>query len=156
MVSVKRFARNLIKNDLVFGIADSISGFVPYKKVLRDSNFVKSKLNEIPDPIILDYGSSKIQLDRKSSHDRDLYWDYLNGDYLDPLLSQLLKSSLEPGDIFLDIGANNGFYSLLASPLIGRNGMVFAFELSVKTFERMKNNINLNGFKTLTPQIIRE
>lgn len=149
MVSVKSFARNLIRNDIVFGATDSIISLVPHKRVLGDSDFVKRNLDKIPDPVILDYGSFKLQLDRNSSHDRDVYWDYLNGDYLDPLLSQVLKYHLKPGSVFLDIGANNGFFSLLASPLVGTNGIVYAFEPSVQTFERMKNNINLNNFKNI-------
>ena len=120
IVSVKRLARSLIQNDLAFGITDTIFGLVPHRRVLGESDFVKRKLDKIPDPIILDYGSFKIQLDRNSSHDRDVYWDYLNGDYLDPLLSEVLKSYLKPGNIFLDIGANNGFFSLLASPFFRR------------------------------------
>ena len=41
---------------------------------------------------------------------------------------KILKNRLNPGDIFLDIGANIGFYSLLASDIIGKGGSIFSFE----------------------------
>lgn len=106
-------------------------------------------MNKIIEPIIINYESFKINLNRNSSHDRDISWNYLNGNYYDPLLSQLLKSSLKVGDVFLDIGANYGFFSLLASTLVGSNGIVWAFEPSLSTFERLNKNIKLNGFKNI-------
>ncbi|MGB0384279.1 MAG: hypothetical protein ACPGWR_05575 [Ardenticatenaceae bacterium] len=36
--------------------------------------------------------------------------------------TQLLQKVLRPGDIFLDIGANVGYYSLVASQLVGDEG----------------------------------
>jgi hypothetical protein len=55
MTSVKIFSRSLIENDIVFGAADSFLGLVPHKRVLGESDFVKRKLDNIPDPVILDY-----------------------------------------------------------------------------------------------------
>lgn len=65
MVSIKSFLRSLIKNDIVFGATDSILGLIPHKRVLGESDFVMNKLDKIPDPVILDYGSFKFQLDRR-------------------------------------------------------------------------------------------
>ena len=55
MTSVKIFSRSLIENDIVFGAADSFLGLVPHNRVLGESDFVKRKLDNIPDPVILDY-----------------------------------------------------------------------------------------------------
>ena len=37
---------------------------------------------------------------------------------------KLIRSLLQPGDTFVDVGANIGYYSVLASRLVGRNGSV--------------------------------
>lgn len=149
MVLIKRFKRMVLQNDFVFGFVDSILSSTPHKKTLGNSDFVKRELNKLTNPIILNYESFKIKLDRNSSHDRDVFWDYLQGNYYDPLLSQILKSTLRVGDTFLDIGANNGFFSLLASSLVGADGIVLAFEPTISTFRRLNENIKLNCFKNI-------
>jgi FkbM family methyltransferase len=47
---------------------------------------------------------------------------------------------LKPGETFLDIGANIGIYSLVASKLVGRDGRVIAFE----PVENIHNKLTLN------------
>jgi FkbM family methyltransferase len=62
----------------------------------------------------------------------------------DPWESQLVQKLLCPGDIFLDIGANIGYYSMLASLKVGDNGQVIAFEpvpeLQKKINETIRGN----------------
>lgn len=43
-------------------------------------------------------------------------------------LAKFLIKHLDDGDVFFDIGANLGYYSLLASGLVGERGSVYAFE----------------------------
>lgn len=52
---------------------------------------------------------------------------------------------LQPGDVFLDVGANIGVYSLLAASRIGDTGKVISFEAGRRAFERLNENIALNG-----------
>lgn len=49
------------------------------------------------------------------------------------------------GDTFVDIGANVGYYTLLASHLVGEEGMVFAFEPDPVNFRILEKNVRLNG-----------
>lgn len=56
------------------------------------------------------------------------------------LLSQLLA----PGMVFVDVGANEGLYTLFASKRVGSGGLVFAFEPSTREFERLEQNVLLN------------
>lgn len=58
---------------------------------------------------------------------------------------------LRKGDIFFDIGANIGLFSLVAAKRIGETGKIFAFEPSPKTFLRLKENIVLNKFENIIP-----
>jgi FkbM family methyltransferase len=48
------------------------------------------------------------------------------------------------GSVWYDLGANVGFYSLLASTLVGNEGMVFSFEPSPRNLEYLSKHIELN------------
>ncbi len=50
------------------------------------------------------------------------------------------------GDIVLDLGANQGFFTCYAAHLGAR---VYAFEPDPKSFERLVSNVELNGFSEL-------
>ena len=58
-----------------------------------------------------------------------------------------LARFLRPNDIFVDVGANIGLYSVLAAPLVGDGGRVIAFEPCRRTFGRLSENIRRNGFQ---------
>ena len=62
-------------------------------------------------------------------------------------LSKLFFKILEPGDCVIDIGANVGYFTVLASNLVGTIGTVYSFEASLRTFRRLefvRNNPNRN------------
>lgn len=58
-------------------------------------------------------------------------------------------SLVENNSVILDIGANIGYYSLLATDKFPEV-KVYAFEPAPKTFDSLKNNINLNGYKNIS------
>ncbi len=58
--------------------------------------------------------------------------------------SRVLKSILTPGDVFVDIGAHVGYFSILASSLIGEKGEVFAFEPAPSMQKSFLRNLDLN------------
>jgi FkbM family methyltransferase len=60
------------------------------------------------------------------------------------------KKVLREGDIFIDIGANIGLYSLIASPIVGNSGKVISFEPAPKTYARLKENIKLNNLTNIS------
>lgn len=57
------------------------------------------------------------------------------------LIQQLLKE----GDVFVDVGANIGFLSMVASRKVGANGKVYAFEAVPDTANILQSNLDLNG-----------
>lgn len=59
--------------------------------------------------------------------------------------TEALEKMLRPDDVFVDIGANIGWYSLIAS-LHAPEGEVHAFEPVPFIFEKAKRNWELNGF----------
>ncbi len=58
---------------------------------------------------------------------------------------------LKRGDIVFDIGANVGFYSLLAAELVGPAGKVFSFEPLPENFNYLQKHIEINGYKNIFP-----
>ena len=66
-----------------------------------------------------------------------------------PIISIIKK--LKHDDIFVDIGANIGFFSLIASSCIGEGGRVYSFEPSQREFIRLLSNIELNNTNNIFP-----
>jgi FkbM family methyltransferase len=66
--------------------------------------------------------------------------------WITDLFTQLVK----PGMTVVDIGANFGYYTILAAANVGRRGKVFALEPHPRNFEILKKNINVNGFESFT------
>lgn len=60
-----------------------------------------------------------------------------------------LRKYLRKSDIFLDIGANIGLYSLHAAQVIGSTGRVYAFEPAPITFSRLILNVETNNFNEI-------
>jgi FkbM family methyltransferase len=69
----------------------------------------------------------------------------------DDLAQSFVKKNLKEGDVFLDIGANVGFYSLLAASIVGEKGRVVAIEPYPKTFAALKATVERNGIKNILP-----
>ncbi|MFT3807425.1 FkbM family methyltransferase [Arenimonas sp.] len=55
-----------------------------------------------------------------------------------------MQSVLRPGDWFIDIGANHGSYSLLASKLVGRAGYVTSVEANPEIAACLRKSMQLN------------
>ena len=70
--------------------------------------------------------------------------------YYEEGLTRMVLECVKSGMIFFDIGAHFGYYTLLASRLVGDKGQVHAFEPSPTAFQILKlnagkrNNVQLN------------
>jgi len=65
---------------------------------------------------------------------------------LEPPVQEALRRLLAPGDVFYDIGANVGFFTLVGARLVGPEGRVVAFEPVPWCARAVGRNIELNGF----------
>jgi len=63
----------------------------------------------------------------------------------EPLETAVLCESLKEGDTFVDVGANIGYYTLLAAKRVGPKGRVIAFEPEPTNFAILKRNVEANG-----------
>jgi len=61
-----------------------------------------------------------------------------------------LQETLKPGSIFLDIGANGGFYTVIAAKQVGVTGHVYAFEPGHSELEILRHNIAINHLTNVT------
>jgi FkbM family methyltransferase len=69
---------------------------------------------------------------------------------VEPQVEDTLLSLLSPGDVFYDVGANVGWYSLLAARTVGSTGKVVAFEPSVSNAALLQENITANRLTNVT------
>ncbi len=60
------------------------------------------------------------------------------------------QEKVTPGSIVFDVGANVGFYTLLASVLVGDTGRVFAFEPVSRNLLYLKEHLRLNRVTNVT------
>lgn len=68
----------------------------------------------------------------------------------EPNICNVLAPMMQPGDTFIDIGANEGLYTLLAAARVEEAGKVVAIEPSPREFERLCSNIESNSFSSRT------
>jgi len=63
----------------------------------------------------------------------------------------LAAAYLRPGMKVIDVGANVGVYSILAERRVGKDGVVWAFEPSSESYQRLLKNLSLNHCGRVRP-----
>ena len=67
----------------------------------------------------------------------------------EPMITEYVRGALNPGDTFIDIGANIGYYTVLASRMVGDSGSVISIEAHPGIYDRLKKNVALNDRKNV-------
>lgn len=62
-----------------------------------------------------------------------------------PHLLALLTGVLRPGDVFVDVGANTGFFAIPLAGVVGRRGRVLAFEPAPDSVRRLREEAGAHG-----------
>jgi FkbM family methyltransferase len=70
------------------------------------------------------------------------------GTKFDPIFD-FLKTYLQEGMVFVDVGANIGSHAINAARLVGRTGSVFAFEADPDTYQLLADNIKSNSLRNI-------
>jgi FkbM family methyltransferase len=70
--------------------------------------------------------------------------DYFNGE-VEPEVQAVLQKYLRAGMTVYDVGANIGFFSLLAARLVGASGRVIAFEADPEIAARLREHVTRNN-----------
>ena len=77
----------------------------------------------------------------------------------EPLLSRWLHATLRTGDVVVDVGANTGWYTLLAATAVGPSGRVVAIEPAASTRAALERNLSRNraaNVRTVASAVGRE
>lgn len=114
-------------------------------KIFRAYNYALKRLS--PEYTATTYFGAYVRCDLNDLIQRTIYHFGL----WEPNNSAVVESILKPGDVFVDVGANVGYYSLLASRLVGRSGRVIAIEASPSIFAQFSSNLLLNNVKNVVP-----
>jgi FkbM family methyltransferase len=65
--------------------------------------------------------------------------------YIEPNVMKLLQKSFMPGSVFLDVGANFGFYTVMAGAQVGVGGQIYSFEANPFLVKFIDDNVRING-----------
>jgi FkbM family methyltransferase len=68
-------------------------------------------------------------------------------DSYEPAETRFVKTMLRPDDVFVDVGANVGWFTLLASTIVGEAGRIYAFEPRAETGDYLEKTVMLNGLQ---------
>lgn len=90
--------------------------------------------------------NTKIKLDSSTAAHKI----YL-GKFKPELNKQVFKHFISKGSTVVDVGANIGMYSMLASRLAGNEGNVFSFEPTKESFVSLLKNISVNHSSNVVP-----
>jgi FkbM family methyltransferase len=69
----------------------------------------------------------------------------------EPLETLLIRKILKPGMVFVDVGANWGYFTLLGAACIGPLGRVLSVEPHPHLFALLRANLDYNGYHNVTP-----
>lgn len=64
---------------------------------------------------------------------------------VEPLATHMFTEHIQPGNTVIDIGANIGYYTILAAQIVGETGKVYAFEPEPKNLTLLKKNVEHNN-----------
>ncbi|MBI3519880.1 MAG: FkbM family methyltransferase [Bacteroidetes bacterium] len=92
----------------------------------------------------------KIMTNPTSCVTKYLFWGNIEGFEFNSVkvFCELAKTS----KVFFDIGANIGYYSLLASSIKKKDIVIYAFEPMPSAYDFLIKNIEINGFNNIKPQ----
>ena len=70
--------------------------------------------------------------------------------HYEPLETALVRSLLKPGMTFIDVGANWGYFTLLAASMVGATGRVVSLEPHPTLYRLLEQNVERNRFEWVT------
>lgn len=86
-----------------------------------------------------------LKVDLSSTVGRSIY---LRGFY-EVAVEKYIRENLKPGDVFIDIGANVGYFTIIASGIVGKKGEVHSFDPHKNVNALLSESIQRNGYKNI-------
>lgn len=69
---------------------------------------------------------------------------------VEPEQTACFAENVNAGDVFFDVGANVGYYTILGSRLVGKNGLVVAFEPVARNLAHLFNHVEINKLENVS------
>lgn len=91
-------------------------------------------------------GDIEMRLDLSDGMQRNMY--YLG--FLEPRYLKCLSRYVSPGNVFIDIGANVGYYTIWAAKQVGQSGRVFSFEPNPIAFHHLQDNVAFGNYNNVS------
>ena len=93
----------------------------------------------------------KMVLDDSHFSQKHILVHFQNNLMYEPETFMAVEHILKAGDTFLDIGTHIGFFSLVASRLVGDDGSVLSFELNPTNYAHLLAHMNMNESNNILP-----
>ena len=74
---------------------------------------------------------------------------YFYGHYHERYEADLVQRLLSGDDVFWDVGANVGYFTLVAATALANRGQIVAFEPGKNAYARLTENISLNSYQNI-------
>lgn len=103
--------------------------------VLPSSEIIELDIPGLSDGLVMQLHASGDQIISAKLH-KERCWEAYE--------TALTLQHLRPGDTYVDVGANIGYYTLVAAQRVGLEGMVIAYEPDPDNFALLQANIALN------------
>ena len=104
-----------------------------------------------PHQDIIEIQGSKmyVNVNDKDPSMRKTFQDYALNRIHEENTTKLFKQTVKEGDTVVDLGANIGYFTLLAASLVGEKGKVYAFEPEPRNYNYLAKNIELNSYNNV-------
>ena len=97
---------------------------------------------------VLDVQGFKIEILTKG-YINDITTELIFKGVHEPATTRVFKKVLRVGDVVIDIGANIGYFTLLAAQVVGWRGRVYAFEPDPTNMKALCDNARINKFENI-------
>jgi FkbM family methyltransferase len=142
---VRPFAKRLAERAIPFTQTYMRRGFAPGKRLVWQ-HLVEPRIAYRSYPFICETNfGAKVAGNTEDLIGRYLYYFGV----WEPNLTRWIGENLAAGDTFIDVGANIGYFTLLAAHLVGSRGAVVAIEPSPSMYAALRDNIRLNGLNNV-------
>ena len=115
--------------------------FTAYLKQMEWNEMIEA---EVKNTVVKLHGNLSIQTSTASVVGKYLYMKEF-----EQLEMNFIRTFLREGDVFIDIGANIGVFSIIGGESVGQNGKVIAFEPVPETHNLLKSNIAFNNLSNV-------
>lgn len=110
-------------------------------------NAIRTARGKLHSKLTVDYNGLALHYDTSSPIAKEWFYPrYLDGRNVhEPPIAQLIFENLRPDSVFFDVGANLGFFSVLAANICnGRAGAVHSFEIDPRLAPLIVRSLELN------------